>query len=82
MLFLLFGIVFSYPGCSNINLGSTNQQANESLQQYEAGYRFDRNGWIYLHIQGEPYDRDYQHGYLVAQELEEILRSLKYLTYR
>ncbi|MEW6141539.1 MAG: C45 family peptidase [Chloroflexota bacterium] len=45
------------------------------------GYRFDRNGWIYLHIEGEPYQRGHQHGYLLAPELKEIQRSLKYLTY-
>jgi hypothetical protein len=45
------------------------------------GYRFDRNGWIYVHIEGDPHGRGYQHGSLVAPELKEILRSLKYLTY-
>ena len=45
------------------------------------GYRFDRNGWIYVHIEGDPHERGHQHGNLVASELKEILRSLKYLTY-
>ena len=45
------------------------------------GYRFDKNGWIYLHIEGDPHERGYQHGNLVAPELKEILRSLKYLVY-
>jgi len=45
------------------------------------GYRFDRDGWVYVHIEGEPHERGYQHGYLVAPELHEILRSLRYLTY-
>jgi hypothetical protein len=45
------------------------------------GYRFDRNGWIYVHIEGDLHERGYQHGNLVALELKEILRSLKYLIY-
>ena len=45
------------------------------------GYRFERNGWIFLHIEGEPGERGFQHGYLVAPELAEILRTVKYLTY-
>jgi hypothetical protein len=45
------------------------------------GYRFERNGWIYIHIEGGPTERGYQHGYLVAPELKDILKSLKYLTY-
>ena len=48
---------------------------------YGNGYRFDRNGWIYVHIEGAPYERGFQHGYLVASELEEIMESMKYLTY-
>lgn len=45
------------------------------------GYRFDRDGWIYVHIEGEPYERGYQYGYLVAPELAEILANTKDLTY-
>ena len=45
------------------------------------GYRFDHQGWIYLHIEGEPYERGFQHGYLIAAELQEILGGLDYLTY-
>jgi len=51
------------------------------VKRYEKGYRFDRNGWVYIHIEGEPYERGYQHGFLVAPDLKEIFRSLKYLTY-
>lgn len=56
--------------------------AGESkIVRYGKGYRFDKNGWIYVHIEGEPYERGFQHGYLVAKELEVIMKSLKYLTY-
>jgi hypothetical protein len=45
------------------------------------GYRFDHNGWVYIHIQGKPYERGFQHGLLAAPELGRIFRSLEYLTY-
>ena len=51
------------------------------ITEYEAGYRWDENGWIYVHIEGEPYDRGKQHGHLVAEELATIKASLEYLTY-
>jgi hypothetical protein len=51
------------------------------LVDYNQGYRYEENGWIYLHIEGKPYERGYQHGKLLAQEIWEIKRSLKYLTY-
>ena len=30
-------------------------------------------GWIYLHIEGKPYERGYQHGHLMAREIPEYL---------
>jgi hypothetical protein len=38
------------------------------------GKRFERAGWIYLHIEGEPRDRGFQHGYLLANEINDALR--------
>ena len=34
-------------------------------------------GWIYLHIEGSPEERGFQHGYLLAKEIKESLRVLK-----
>jgi hypothetical protein len=36
--------------------------------------RHDRAGWIYLHIEGPPRVRGFQHGYLLSKEIEETLR--------
>jgi hypothetical protein len=36
--------------------------------------RTERNGWIYIHLEGSPSDVGYQHGYLLAREIEESLR--------
>ena len=33
--------------------------------------RFERAGWIYLHIEGEPGERGFQHGYLLAKQIAE-----------
>ena len=38
------------------------------------GKRFERSGWIYLHVEGEPRERGFQHGYLLAKEIGEGLR--------
>ncbi len=37
--------------------------------------RFERAGWIYLHVQGEPAERGFQHGYLLAREIMDGLYS-------
>ena len=39
--------------------------------------RHEKNGWIYLHIDGTPRERGFQHGYLMASEIKEALRVLK-----
>jgi hypothetical protein len=33
--------------------------------------RHEKNGLIYLHIEGNPEERGFQHGYLVAREIKE-----------
>ncbi len=52
-----------------------------NFSEYNKGYRYDENGWIYIHIEGKPYERGFQHGRLAARELADIKRSLEYLTY-
>jgi hypothetical protein len=45
------------------------------------GYRFEKDGWTYLHIEGAPYERGFQHGYLMAPEIAEVQDTIRYLTY-
>src|SRR6266576_5920371 len=43
----------------------------------KGSYRFERNGWIYVHLEGSPDKIGYQHGSLLAQETQDLLRVLK-----
>ena len=36
--------------------------------------RHEKAGWIYLHIDGAPRERGFQHGYLLATEIAEAIR--------
>ena len=40
-------------------------------------YRFDRNGWIFVHLEGPPEQIGYQHGYLLAAEIADALNEVK-----
>src|SRR5437016_1268849 len=40
-------------------------------------HRFERHGWIHLHVEGGPKERGFQHGYLLAAEIAEGLRSTR-----
>src|SRR5436853_1299799 len=48
----------------------------KSVQRYEAGYRYPQAGWIVLHVEGEPYERGYQHGKLLAPEIAAFVRCV------
>ncbi len=43
----------------------------------KGSYRFERNGWIYVHLEGSPGQIGYQHGSLLAKETDDLLRVLK-----
>src|SRR5689334_18289657 len=47
-----------------------------SITREGPGYRYPQSGWIVLHTEGEPYDRGYQHGKLLAAEIVENLKSI------
>ncbi len=54
---------------------STNGQwpSRAAVKTFGPAYRYPTGGWIYLHIEGEPYERGYQHGYLMAHEIERYI---------
>jgi hypothetical protein len=41
------------------------------------GYRFQRAGWVYLHAEGSPRARGFQHGFLLAPEIAASLRKTR-----
>ena len=43
----------------------------------DKGYRFERGGWIYVHLEGTPYDIGYQHGYLLATEIADAFVTIR-----
>jgi Phospholipase B len=51
--------------------------ADSSDPRLAKAYRFERGGWIYVHLEGSPADIGYQHGYLLAPEIEDALKSVQ-----
>jgi hypothetical protein len=47
----------------------------KSVQRYGPAYRYPQAGWIVLHIEGEPYERGYQHGRLLAPEIAAFVKN-------
>jgi hypothetical protein len=63
--------------CSTLVRSQTNDQlTNEQKTWLLKANRHEKNGWIYLHIEGSAEERGFQHGYLLAKEIEESIRVL------
>jgi hypothetical protein len=52
--------------------------APDALRTFGPAYRYPAAGWIYLHIEGQPYERGYQHGFLMAREIPEYFARSAY----
>ncbi len=47
-----------------------------TVQRWQAGYRYPQAGWTVVHIEGPPYERGLQHGHLLAAEIADYIRAL------
>jgi hypothetical protein len=47
--------------------------APSAITTYGPAYRYPVGGWIYVHIEGKPYERGYQHGRLMAAEIPQYM---------
>jgi Phospholipase B len=51
--------------------------AESTTQNSGAGYRFDRGGWKYVHLEGPPAQIGFQHGQLLAAEIADLIEVMK-----
>jgi hypothetical protein len=56
------------------NTASDVWPAPSAVTAYGPAYRYPVGGWIYLHIEGKPYERGYQHGRLMAKEIPQYMQ--------
>ncbi|HVM87049.1 MAG TPA: C45 family peptidase [Puia sp.] len=57
---------------------STSQNKEEKKDRLSKASRENKNGWIYVHLEGSPSDIGYQHGYLLANDIDTNIQSLSY----
>jgi hypothetical protein len=57
---------------------AANGRASSSPQSSLArAKRSEKNGWTFLHIEGAPRELGFQHGYLLASEIKESIRTTR-----
>src|SRR5215212_4082326 len=67
--------------------GAQDATPTAGLTEEERGWlerasRNDVNGWVHLRITGAPFERGFQHGYLLAAEFVDALRVYEAMTYQ
>ncbi len=43
----------------------------KTTRGFDGAYKFNEGGWTYVHLQGAPEQIGFQHGYLLATEIED-----------
>ncbi len=51
------------------------------MMKIKNGYKVEMNGWKFVSIKGNPRERGFAHGYLLANEIQEAIDTLKYNFY-
>lgn len=71
---VLFSIIFIFS--LGVRSQTNYQLTNEQNAWLSKANRHEKSGWIYLHIEGKPEERGFQHGYLLAKEIKEALMEM------
>ncbi len=56
---------------------SASQPASMQGSQLQGAYRLERAHWIYVHLSGPPHQIGYEHGYLLAPEVEDTFHAIR-----
>ena len=70
---LILGLLI---GCASLAFAKQDATKPDEAR-LKAAYRFTRGGWIYVHLEGSPTDIGYQHGYLLAPEIEDGFKTVQ-----
>jgi len=63
--------------CIALILLSTLALASPQSDSLKKSYRFERDQWIYVHLEGTPSEIGYQHGYLLAPEILDAFNAVQ-----
>ena len=57
-------------------VANSRERAASNDPRMKGTYRFERGGWIYVHLQGDPSSVGFQHGYILAPEIEDAFAAV------
>ncbi len=63
--------------CLGYSLAASTSSTSKQPPQLHGAYRFERAHWIYVHLQGTPRQIGFQHGYLLAPEIDDAFHAIR-----
>ena len=73
--YLLFYLIISFLPFLLI-AKTTNHFSPEQKSWLAKAYKYEKNGWTFVHIEGTPEERGFQHGYLLEKEIKKSILTL------
>ncbi|MFO0850498.1 MAG: C45 family autoproteolytic acyltransferase/hydrolase [Gemmataceae bacterium] len=67
---------FLFVACLLLAASAASAADPAAVRRYGPAYRYPQAGWTVLHIEGEPFDRGYQHGRLLASDIATYVKIL------
>ena len=58
---------------------ATKQTGSDKKDVLSRASRENKNGWIYVHLEGSPATIGYQHGYLLANDIDTTIQAIAHL---
>jgi Phospholipase B len=70
-------LFFSLPVLGDVRQAAAADKPPPGTDRLQGSHRFERDGWIYVHLEGAPQTMGYQHGHLLSDEIADFLRVIK-----
>lgn len=55
-----------------------NDLTKEQKKWIDRAVTYEQDGWIYLYVEGNPFERGFQNGYLLGRHVDETIEIIKY----
>ena len=75
VLVILAAVSIYLPARAGSPAASQQPDTSSHDPRLAKSYRFDRGGWTYVHLEGSPSDVGYQHGYLLADKIDDLYKA-------
>src|SRR5271167_1456433 len=63
-------------GGLSATIASGQQRTGANDPRLAGAHRFEDGGWIYVHLEGDPATVGFQHGYLLASDIEDAFAAV------